>query len=173
MNRHCLAARGALMLISAPATAQRSPSWRLLGDTTAAPRGCSTAAAIEAITTWFVSFSAGDSAGLVRSMATSLPGGWVFSSGRFLPGDGFVRIETLSALARYARTRARHHERLTLTAVHFYGWRDGTISFMPYYLRSADDLGRRPVPGIGKGVYACGHGVFKLNLAPRGNLPIQ
>ena len=38
---------------------------------------------------------------------------------------------------------------------------------MPYFLRSADDLGSVPLRGIGKAAYDCRRGMVVLNLAPR------
>jgi len=57
---------------------------------------------------------------------------------------------------------------MTVEAVWFNGWRGRDLQFGPiWFLRYADDLGSTARPGIGKGAYRCGHGVFKFNLAPR------
>lgn len=164
----------ALMLLgSVPGAAQRTTTWKVLGDTTGAPAGCSAAAAINAINSWFAAFHAVDSTGLARAIGTSGRIPWVFSTGKFTPRDTFVRIEDLAALVRYARTRARQHEAMTLVAVHFWGWQGRTLGFMPYYDRSADDLGDEPIPGLGKFVYECGRGIFRMNMAPRRDMPIR
>lgn len=148
--------------------AQQPQTWKIRGDTSGAPPGCSAAAGIAAISGWFAAFHAADSIGLAR--VTPPPGQHfgVFTTGKFTPTDTFVRIESLTELLRYARTRARRHERMTLEAVQFYGWPRGrALGFMPYFLRSADDLGSKPLAGIGKAEYRCGQGIAVLNLAPR------
>ena len=55
---------------------------------------------------------------------------------------------------------------MTLEAVQFFGWRGGRLGFMPFFTRSADDLGEK-LAGIGKGEYWCGRGIRVLNLGPR------
>ena len=46
------------------------------------------------------------------------------------------------------------------------------LNFGPiYFLRSADDLGKTPREGIGKGAYVCGQGVVVFSVAPRPKLP--
>jgi hypothetical protein len=158
-------ALGLQLLAVSPLMAQQS-TWRIRGDTTGAPRGCSAAAGIAAITAWFAAFHAADSAGLVR--ATGIDRGrFTFTTGKFAAGDTFVRIHTLPELLRYARARALRHERMTLEAVRFYGWRRRDFGFMPYFVRSADDLGPKGLAGIGKGGYSCDRGISVLNLAPR------
>ena len=142
--------------------AQQPLSWKVYGDTTGGAPGC-TAAGIAAITAGFTAFPNADSAGLAEAMA--MP--FVFSTGKFTPSDTFVRIESLGALIRYTRARLLHHERITLEAVRFYGWRELRLGFMPYFTRSADDLGQKPLAGIGKAEYWCGLGVRVLNLGPR------
>ena len=91
----------------------------------------------------------------------------MFSTGRFIASESSIRIESFPALLRYARHRARQHERMTLEGVQFYGWRDRQLGFMPYYKRSADDLGPKPLLGIGKAGDLCGGGIYVFNLAPR------
>jgi hypothetical protein len=146
--------------------AQR-PRVRIAGDTSGAAGACSTAAAVAAIAGWFAAFQAADSAGLARLSATKSPRGFVVSMGKFTATDPFVRLESLQAVLQHARRRARQHERLTLQGVRFYGWRGPVLGFMPYFARSADDLGRLPRPGFGKAEYYCGQGVAVLNLGPR------
>jgi hypothetical protein len=109
-----------------------------------------------------------DSAGFTRATAP----GFVFSTGKFTPMDFFVRADTIPALLRYARKRARQHERLTIQAVTFNGWHDQALWLGPiYFLRRADDLGNAARVGIGKGAYMCGQGILALSLAPRPKLP--
>jgi len=155
----------ALQLLFVPALAAQSPRWKVKGDTTGAPAGCSTAAAIEAISNWFTAYNAADSAGLARSMAPRRT--LVFSAGKFTRTDSFVVAHTLPAILQYARIRASHHERLTLDGVRFYPWRGRELGFLPYYSRSADDLGPRPLPGIAKAQYSCARGIIVFNMAPR------
>ena len=150
--------------------AQPAPAWRVTGDTSGAPPGCSARAAIATIDAWFRAFNAADSAALVRAMAPVPKHQWVVSTGRFAPSEDFVRIESIPLLVHYMRTRARQHERLTLGGVRFYGWsrsERSQLGFMPYYTRSADDLGPTPLPGIGKASYLCREGILILNFAPR------
>ena len=62
----------------------------------------------------------------------------------------------------------RRHEHLTVQEVTFNRWRGHGLQFGPiHFMRSADDLGDRALPGIGKGEYWCGRGVSVLNLGPR------
>jgi hypothetical protein len=108
-----------------------------------------------------------DSAGLTRAMARRFS----FSIGKFTPADTFVRADSIPELLRYARTRARQHERLTIQAVTFNGWRGQGLQLGPvYFLRTADDLGNGPRVGWGKGAYVCGQGIGALSLGPRPKL---
>jgi len=150
----------------ASVAAQRPAPWKVLGDTAGAPKGCTASAAIEAIDTWFNAFTTADSAALAHVLAVR-GGTWVFTTGRFAPTDTFVRIETLPALLRYARSRLHTHEDIELRAVQFYGWQGKRLTFMPFFVRSADDLGAGEHAGIGKAGFVCGRGIEKLNLAPR------
>lgn len=151
------------------AVAQTPVPWRVIGDTSRGSHHCSAAAGITAINQWFKSFNAADSAGLAKATAVNGPNGFVFSTGRFTPGEGFFVTHSLSSLVAYAQTRARrHYERMTIQEVKFNGWRYGSLQFGPiYFLRSADDLGTKALPGIGKGVYRCNQGIMVLNLGPR------
>lgn len=158
----------ALHCVAFASVAAQSPAhWKVLGDTTGAPRGCSTATAIDAIDTWFAAFAKADSVAFAHVLPARGAGPWVFTTGRFAPTDTFVRIETLRALLRYARSRARAHEQMRLRAVQFYGWQGRRLGFMPYFIRSADDLGAGEHAGIGKAGFVCGRGFEKINLAPR------
>ena len=157
-----------LLVLAVPAIgAQDTIGWKVRGDTAGAPAGCSATVAIAAINAWFRAFTAADSAGLARVTPPPAQHFGVFSTGRFIAREDFIRIESFAALLRYARHRARQHERMTLDGVQFHGWRDRQLGFMPYYRRSADDLGPKPLLGIGKAGYACGRGIYVLNLAPR------
>jgi hypothetical protein len=132
-----------------------------------APSDCSAAAGVSAIDEWFAAFNRADSAGLARAMANRP---FVVTSGRFTPVESFVRLESSAALLAYVRERARHHERLTLDSVTFFGWVHGNgrlLGFMPHYMRAADDLGPKPLHGVGKASYSCGRGIHVLNLARR------
>lgn len=157
---------GLLLLVPNPLFGQ-APRWAIRGDTAGAPPGCSSAAGISAINEWFAAFNRADSVGLARATA---PVPFVVSTGRFTRAEPFVRIESSGALLAYVRKRARHHERLTLDSVVFYGWVHGggrALGFMPFYARAADDLGSTPLHGVGKASYLCGKGIHVLNLAPR------
>jgi hypothetical protein len=163
-------AAGLQVLFASTALPAQQPGLKVVGDTTGAPPGCSAAAAVAAITEWFAAFQAADSARLARVSAAGSPGVFVVSMGGFAPADTFVTFGFLEDVVRYARQRARQHERFTLEGVRFYGWRGWNgraLGFMPYYQRSADDLGPAPRPGVGKAEYHCGRGVAVLNLAPR------
>jgi hypothetical protein len=146
--------------------AQEVPSWKVRGDTMSAPSGCSAATGIATIAAWFAAYNAADSAALDRATADQFD----FSSGKFAP-DTSVRAETLSALLRHARERARRHERMIVQAVTFNAWHGKALWFGPiYFLRKADGLGGTARVGIGKGAYSCGEGLQMLYLAPRPKL---
>jgi hypothetical protein len=148
--------------------AQTRVRWRVVGDTSSGRHDCGAALAIDAISQWFESFSAADSVGLAKATAVRGPRGFVFSTGRFTPSEEFFVTHRLSQLVAYARTRARRHERMTIQEVKFNGWRYGALQFGPiYFLRTADDLGRKPLPGFGKGGYRCHQGLSVLNVGPR------
>ena len=155
------------LLVSGSASAQQAPPLKIRGDTTGAPRGCSAASGISAISAWFAAFTDADSAGLVR--ASSTPNGrFVFSIGKFATSDRLFRARTFEELLAYARQRARQHERMTVQQVTFNGWRGRVLEWGPlYFTRSANDLGDKAFPGVGKGGYWCGQGVWYLHLAPR------
>ena len=155
------------LLVIGSASAQQSAPWKIRGDTTGAPRGCSAAAGISAISAWFAAFNDADSTRLAR--ASSTPSGrFVFSIGKFATEDAFIPARTFQELLVYARARARHRERMTVQEVTFDGWRGRVLQLGPiYFTRSADDLGDKALPGIGKGGYWCGQGVWFLHLGPR------
>jgi hypothetical protein len=166
MNRFlCAAITLQFVAMDCALSQHATPKFR--GDTAGAPPGCSAAAGIAAISEWFAAFESADSARLNRVTA-SKHRGFVFSTGRFASTDTFVDPRSFPALLAYARARQRHHERMTIQQVAFNGWRDRGLEFGPIYLmRSADDLGRAPLPGIGKGEYWCGEGIAVMGLAPR------
>lgn len=167
MVRIVCVAIGLQLLVIGPASAQQSTPWKVRGDTTGAPRGCSAKAGISAISAWFAAFNEADSAGLAR--ASSTPNGrFVFSIGKFGTSDIFIPARTFEELLAHVRGRAPHRERMTLQEVTFNGWRGKVLQMGPiYFTRSAHDLGEKALPGIGKGGYWCGQGVWFLHLAPR------
>jgi hypothetical protein len=167
MIRSLCAAVGLQLLVIGSASAQQSTPLKIRGDTTRAPRGCSAAAGISAIRAWFAAFNDADSARLAR--ASSTPNGrFVFSIGKFAASDKVTPARTFEELLAYVRARARQHERMTVQEVRFDGWRGRVLQWDPiYFTRSADDLGDKPLPGVGKGGYWCGQGVWYLHLAPR------
>lgn len=159
------------LVVVAPVAAQHSPGWRVLGDTSGTPPGCSAAAAIAAIDAWFVAFNRADFAALARVTAAVYDGPFVFSTGKFTPADTFVIARTFPELRAYLQKRAARHERVTIQEVTFNRWRGRGgrgLEFGPIYLvRTADDLGQLAHPGIGKGEYWCNAGISVLNTAPR------
>jgi hypothetical protein len=162
----CVAA-GLQILVIGSASAQQSTPWKIRGDTTGAPRGCSAASGISAIRAWFTAFTDADSAGLAR--ASSTPNGrFVFSIGKFATSDTLFRARTFEEVLAYARERARQRERMTVQEVRFNGWRGQVLQWdRLYFTRSANDLGDKTLQGVGKGGYWCGQGVWYLHRAPR------
>ncbi len=167
MVRIVCAAVGLQLLVIGSASAQQPTPLKIRGDTAGAPRGCSAAKGISAINAWFAAFNAADSARLAR--ASSTPNGrFVFSIGKFATSDKFIPARTFEELLAYARARALQHERMTVQEVTFNGWRRRVLQWdRIYFTRSADDLGDKPLRGVGKGGYWCGQGVWYLHLAPR------
>ena len=167
MVRIFCAAVGLQLLLIGSASAQQPTHLKIRGDTTGAPRGCSAASGVSAINGWFAAFTDADSAGLAK--ASSTPNGrFVFSIGKFATSDTFFRARTFEELLAYARERARHRERMTVQEVRFNGWRGQVLQWDPiYFTRSGNDLGDKGLPGVGKGGYWCGQGVWYLHLAPR------
>ena len=155
------------LLVIGSASAQQPTPLKIRGDTAGAPRGCSAASGISAIKAWFAAFSDADSAGLAR--ASSTPNGrFVFSTGKFATSDRFILTRTFEELLVYARQRARQRERMTVQQITFKGWRGRVLEWGPmYFTRSANDLGDKDLPGVGKGGYWCRQGVWYLHLAPR------
>src|ERR1051325_5618745 len=89
----CVAA-GLQILLTGSASAQQPTAVKIRGDTTGAPRGCSAAAGISAISAWFAAFNDADSVALAK--ASSTPNGrFVFSIGKFGTSDTFFRARTL------------------------------------------------------------------------------
>lgn len=167
MVRIFCAAVGLQLLVIGSASAQQSTPWKIRGDTTGAPRGCSAAAGISAIRAWFAAFTDADSAGLAKASSTP-KGRFVFTIGKFATSDRFFSARTFEELLAYARERARQHERMTVQAVRFDGWRGRVLQWDPlYFTRSANDLGDKALSGVGKGGYWCGQGVWYIHLAPR------
>lgn len=170
MVRILCAAIGLQLLIIGSASAQQSTPLKIRGDTTGAPRGCSAAAGIAAISAWFAAFTDADSARLARASSTP-HGRFVLSIGKFGTSDTFFRSRTFEELLAYARARARQRERMTIEAVTFTGWSGRVLEWSSlYFTRSADDLGNKALPGVGKGGYWCGQGIWYLHLAPRSDV---
>ena len=167
MVRIFCAAVGLQLLLSGSASAQKPTPLKIRGDTTGAPRGCSAASGVSAISAWFAAFTDADSAGLAK--ASSTPNGrFVFSIGKFATSDTLFRARTFEELLAYARARARQRERMTVQEVRVNGWRGQVLEWdRIYFTRSANDLGDKALPGVGKGGYWCGQGVWYLHLAPR------
>ena len=167
MVRIVWVAIGLQFLVIGPASAQQSTPWKIRGDTTGAPRGCSAKSGISAISAWFAAFNDADSARLAR--ASSTPNGrFVFSIGKFATSDTFIPARTFEELLAFARQRARQRERVTIQEVTFKRWRGRVLQLDSiYFTRSANDLGDKALPGVGKGGYWCGQGVWFLHLAPR------
>jgi hypothetical protein len=164
MRSHLCAVVGLHLLAGSQLLAQSAVPWRVLGDTSGTPRGCSAAEGTATISLFLAAMRKADSAGLVRYVAPR----FVFSTGRFIPSDPFFAGKSIPELLQYARKRSRAHERMTVQAVWFNGWRGRDLQFGPiWFLRAADDLGNKARPGIGKGAYRCGQGIIVFNLAPR------
>ena len=158
---------GLQILVMGSASAQQSTPWKIRGDTARAPRGCSAASGISAIRAWLAAFSDADSAGLARASSTP-HGRFVFSTGEFTTSDAFFRARTFEELLAYTRKRAPQRERITVQEVRFAGWSGKVLEWdRMYFTRSANDLGDKALPGVGKGGYWCGQGVWYLHLAPR------
>ena len=167
MVRIACVAVGLQILVIGSASAQQSTPWKIRGDTTGAPRGCSAASGISAIRAWLAAFSDADSAGLARASSTP-HGRFVFSTGEFTTSDAFFRARTFEELLAYARKRAPQRERIAVQEVRFTGWSGRVLEWdRLYFTRSADDLGDTPLRGVGKGGYWCRQGVWYLHLSPR------
>ena len=170
MVRVFCAAVSLQLLVIGSASAQSSTPLKISGDTTHSPRGCSAASGIAAISAWLKAFDDADSAALAKASSTP-HGRFVFSTGKFGASDTLFRARTFEELLAYARKRARQHERMTVQAVRFTGWSGRVLEWDRLYLtRTADDLGDKPLAGVGKGGYWCGQGVWYLHLAPRSEI---
>jgi hypothetical protein len=158
----------ALQLFALTELEAQELSWRVVGNPPGASAGCTNAAAVSAITSFVAALNAADSAGLARATTPYYNREFTFSTGKFTPTDTFTLARTLPELLRYARKRANKHERIELQRITFNDWRGHWLNFGPiYFLRSADDLGKAALPGVGKGVYWCGKGIFVWNTGPR------
>ena len=164
---------GLQLLVIGSVSAQEPTPWKIRGDTTGAPRGCSAASGIAALRAWFTAFTDADSVALAK--VSSTPNGrFVFSIGKFSTSDKFFFARNFQDLIAYARERAPQHERITVQEVKFNGWRGRVLQWDPiYFTRSANDLGDRALRGVGKGGYWCGQGVWYLHLAPRPDIDPQ
>ena len=170
MIRIVCAAVGLELLVIGSASAQQSTPWKIRGDTTGAPRGCSAASGISAIRAWLAAFTDADSAGLARASSTP-KGRFVFSTEKFATSDTFFRARTFEELLAYVRKRAPQRERIAVQEVRFTGWSGQVLQWdRMYFTRSANDLGDKALPGVGKGGYWCRQGVWYLHLAPRSDV---
>ena len=153
-----------LEFLASQASAQSVVPWRILGDTTGAPHGCSASEGAATISLFVAALRKADSA--VFSQLVASP--FVFSTGRFTPSEPFFAGRSIPEVLRYARLRARANERMSIQAVWFNGWRRRDLHFGPiWFLRYADDLGNEAQLGSGKGAYRCGQGIIVFNLGPR------
>ena len=167
MVRFVCVAVGLQLLVIGSASAQQSTPWKIRGDTTRAPRGCSAASGISALNAWLAAFADADSAGLAKASSTP-HGRFVFSIGKFATSDRFFLARTFEELLAYARQRAPQRERITIQEVKFDGWRGRVLQLDPiYFTRSASDLGDKALSGVGKAGYWCGQGIWYIHLAPR------
>lgn len=149
------------LLAVTDAHAQSPASWTIHGDTTGAPTGCSASAAIASINRLIAGMHRADQAALARALALK----FVFSVIPLTGTDKALVAQTIPELLHYARMRQKVHERMKLEGVTFNGWRGKRLEFGPiYFLRSADDLGKSPLRGGGKGTYECGKGISIFNL---------
>ena len=170
MLRRTLVFLGCVLALHTTAAQTSSPPGSgvvIRGDTSGAPSGCTVRDATRAIQRWFRAVATGDSAAIVQVVAAP----FVFSNGNFTPKDAFFAGRSIAELAVYARRRSRAHEQMTLSAVTINEWRGRKLEFYDVaFTRTADDLGSKPLQGIGKGEYECGRGLRVLNLAmdPRG-----
>src|SRR5687767_10727058 len=166
MVRVACVAIGLQLFVIGTAFGQQSTPLKIRGKTTGAPRGCTTASAVSAITAWFAAFSDADSVRLARASSTP-KGRFVLSIAKFGTSDTLIPARTFEEVVAHARKRARQRERMTVQAVRFTGWRGQVLHFDSlYFTRSAADLGDTPLPGVGKGGYWCRQGVWFLHLAP-------
>jgi hypothetical protein len=164
MRRQLCAVIGLHLLAGSQALTQSVVPWQILGDTTGAPHGCRASDGAATISLFLAAMRKADSAGLVRYVAPH----FVFSTGRFAPSETFFAGRSIPELLEYARDRSRARDRMTVQAVWFNGWRGRNLQFGPiWFLRYADDLGSKALPGSGKGAYRCGEGIVVLNLGPR------
>ena len=154
----------ALQVLALRVSAQTVVPWRILGDTSGAPHGCTASEGAATISLFVAAITKADSASLERYLAPR----FVFSTGRLMPSEPFFAGRSIPEVLRYARARARSNERMTVQAVWFNGWRGRDLQFGPiWFLRYADDLAGKALLGYGKGAYRCGQGIIVFNLGPR------
>ena len=82
MDRILCAVLGIQFVAIGPLSAQQTMPWKIRGDTSGAPRGCSAATGVSAVNAWFAAFHDADSARLVWAIlrltavdSFSAPGG--------------------------------------------------------------------------------------------------
>src|SRR5437867_2096152 len=93
----------ATLTLASPLPAQSARAWKVVGDTTGAPIGCSAKAAIATIDRWFTAFNRADSAQLAGATAPF----FVFSTGKhWVANDRHIRIDSsIARLVDYVRER--------------------------------------------------------------------
>lgn len=138
--------------------------WKVLGNTTGAPQGCSNSAAIAAIDRLFAAMREADSAALDDALAPV----FVFRISPLAPTEKLFLARSLPDLLQYARKRRRARQHMDIEGVFFNGWRQQSLEFGPiYFVRSDNGVGRQPLRGAGKGTFKCGQGVSVMNLGAR------
>ena len=105
MDRILCVAVGLQLAVVGSLSAQQTTPWKVRGDTSGAPGGCSAAAGISAISAWFAAFQNADSVGIARATAAPYRDRFVFSTGRFTRSEPFFAAHTLQELLPYARER--------------------------------------------------------------------
>lgn len=162
--RYCLFLVFMAGAIASAQVVESSRVVRIAGDTSGVPPSCRTSAAVAAIKTWFRAVETGDTSMIAAGVSRRFH--WV-SVSPFTRSEPEFTGYRWPDLRAYVERRGRARERFALQSVTFTGWRHDALNFGPiYFERSADDLGPVPLPGIGKGAYACGEGLIVLSVAP-------
>lgn len=138
------------------------------GTIEGAPSGCSTAAAVHAIQSWFRAVQSGDPADISKGIAADFRS---VTISPFAPTETLFMGRRYADLVAYTKARSQQHERLELRLLQFNGWRLNSLQFGPIlYYRTADDLGGVSMRGGGKGAYQCGQGqrdgIIVLSIGP-------
>lgn len=144
------------------------PGVTVRGTIEGAPSGCSMAAAVNAIQSWFRAVHSGDPADIPNGIAADFLS---VTISPFAPTETLFVGRKYADLVAYTKARSQQHERLELRLVQFNGWRLNSLQFGPIlYHRRADDLGEVSMRGMGKGAYQCGRGrregIIVLSIGP-------